>query len=361
MIVVHVGLKKAGSKSIQAFLKRNEDTLRTMSIDYAQIGRQDRGLAHHNFAREIIAKLKKFDRSVGTLSRLAKYWQRAPGSTLILSSELFEEADVEEIRNMQNTLGSARKGEEFRIVIIIRDLLELMPSSYAQKTKFGTTTINFDEFFEERMKARRVDYFSTVKRWADVFGWENVCVRLLDRNYLINGDVVDDFMSLCGVELSDMPDSIVRPGHLNISPGWKTLEAARALFGGRHGLPENHPLTQAASPKRGKILPQKERIALGGLVIKAGDKRGWNENKGLYMTRVQAEWCREVYRTGIDALNKLVPRPFPHPPDLESQGFVARDFLPDVDCIPTDELLSVYAEVELRRIERASHRKQIAE
>ena len=51
MIVIHIGLKKSGSSSIQAFLKANEDALQGLSVDYPPTGRAAR--AHHNLALDI--------------------------------------------------------------------------------------------------------------------------------------------------------------------------------------------------------------------------------------------------------------------------------------------------------------------
>ena len=340
MIVIHIGLKKAGSTSIQAFLNDNEDALRRQSVDFAQIGRRGKSTAHHNFAREIITALRKFNAAYGTLSELAEYWRNAPAQTLVITSELFEEGEVEQIAVLKETLARARENEEFRIVLVLRELLDLMPSSYAQKVKYGVKTHDFDAFFEERMQARRINYFETAKRWADVFGWESLRLRLLDRKYLVNGELIDDFMSLCGLDPgSEVVELAKRTGQVNASPGWKVLEATRALFDGRHRL----------NPDRriGIKMKLKEKQQLGRLLMQAGNKRGWNDDRGYYLTRDQAQKCLDIFRTNIDAFNAHLSEPLPMPPDLDARGFHEREFLPDADCIPSRELRDFYEDVRL--------------
>lgn len=80
---------------------------------------------------------------------------------MILSSEMFEECETAEAARLKDTLRRGR--ETFRIVLVVRDLIELMPSSYAQKVKYGNNTYDFDTFFGERIRHRRVNYYETAK------------------------------------------------------------------------------------------------------------------------------------------------------------------------------------------------------
>ena len=343
MIVIHIGLKKAGSTSLQAFLSNNEARLRTLAVDYPRIGRRLDAPAHHNIAREIVEGLKKFHPRFGTVSDLSDYWRDATGQSLVLSSELLEEVETQQAGTLRETLLRARGNEEFRIVMVIRDLLDQVPSSYAQKVKFGVKIQNFDEFFEERMQERRVSFFQTAERWARAFGWDAMHIRLLDRRYLVNEDLLDDFMAICGLASDAMQDpQLRRPGVSNVSPGWKVLEALRALFGGRHDLALGDPLTTTKSLK--------ERQVLGNAAINVGNRRGWNDEKGRYLTRAQAQSCLDAYRASIEALNAHLPRPLPTPLDLDARGFEPREFLPDAVHIGSEELRSFFREVRALKL-----------
>lgn len=42
MIVIHIGLTKAGAKSLQGFLAKNVEALRQYSVDYTPVGRREK-------------------------------------------------------------------------------------------------------------------------------------------------------------------------------------------------------------------------------------------------------------------------------------------------------------------------------
>ncbi|MGI9168933.1 MAG: hypothetical protein ACR2FH_01985, partial [Caulobacteraceae bacterium] len=125
MIVIHIGLKKSGSASIQSFLAANEDGLRRLGIDYPSVGRLGRK-AHHNLAWEVSGR-RKFDAKYGSVSQLADYWREAHAKAMIISSEMFEECETAQVARLRD--GLRRGTEPFRIVLVIRDLLDIMPSS----------------------------------------------------------------------------------------------------------------------------------------------------------------------------------------------------------------------------------------
>ncbi len=333
MIVIHIGLRKAGSTSIQAFLRDNAEALGAMGVEYPRIGRR-RHANHQNLAAEIRG-LASFDAGLGDTGRLAEHWRTAAAGTMILSAENFEEAETGEAGKF---LALRRGGAEaVRIVLIVRDLVSLTPSSYTQMVKIGVKSHSFDAFFEKRMADRRVHYFRTARRWAEAFGWENLRVRLLDPGHLLNGDLIDDFLSQADIDPADPRVAAMhRPGVVNVNPGWRVVEAVRALYGGRAALPPAHPLAGAESHSR----DERERIS--DLAIEVGAARGWNDDKGRYLTRAQAERCLEVYAASIHKLNRRLSQPLPRPLGLDERGFVARDHLPDATLIPPAELREFY-------------------
>ena len=191
-----------------------------------------------------------------------------------------------------------------------------------------------------------MDVFRTVKRWAEAFGWNNLCVRSLQRSDLLRGDLIDDFLSVC--DAPDGVDKLVlrRTGVQNVSPGWRVLEAVRALAGGRHALPANHPLQKIAGQKLkwsvSEFRPQ--GFLLGECAAQVAEPRRWNAERGRYLTRDQAQDCLNIYRRSVVELNRKLSRGLPLPPTLDERGFPAREFMPDVSQIPRKELNSFYDE-----------------
>ncbi len=333
MIIVHIGLRKAGSTSIQMFLTKNAEALRGLSIEYPLIGRQAL-IRHLNLSHEIRGQAG-FDPSAGTVSDLKAHWRAADARVLMVSAEQLEECETAEALRFAELKREA--DEPILIFMIIRDLVDLMPSSYAQMVKLGGRTYSFDNFFKRRMRFRRVDYFATAQRWADAFGWESLQVRLLDRRHLLNGDLIDELLNTAGLDPADeRARGLHRTTVANTAPGWRVLEATRALYTGRHDLPEDHPLADATSHTR------ERREELCRHAYRIGARLGWNDDRGQYMTRKQAQTSLDAYAAAIDALNTKLTVKLPTPLDLDQRSFVERDAAPDSGLIPVAELRAFY-------------------
>ena len=350
MLAIHIGLRKAASASIQSFLTINEETLRSNSIDYPISGRRGRK-DHHNLCSEVMDR-KKFSPELGTISDLIEHIGNNIYKTTIISSEMFEGASSEAVISLYEKL--AATGEEMRVIMVVRDLISLMPSSYFQKIRFGIKTYDFDEFFESRIKEPRVHFSDTAKIWAEIFGWENL--RIIDLNAArpAGMDLMDDFLNASGVGQRSGPDfHLIRPGIVNASSGWRVLEAIRALYLGKHQLPENHFLIRFLGARGDNSLQRRKKIERAA--VRVGESRRWNDDLGNYITKLQAQTCLDIHRSSIMALNACLPAPLDMPPDLEARGFVERDFPPEVANIPAADLRSFYDQMgEVLKREKAS-------
>ena len=333
MIVIHIGLRKAGSTAIQSFLSANADALRDIGVEYPVIGRQLR-VDHNNLANDL-KKSEHFDPKFGTIAELIEYWKTCGNHTLILSGETFEECELEDTVALKEILDSLN--DDVRIVMIVRELIDLTPSSYSQQVKYGNSLEDFDTFFERRMQQRRVRVNKTAKRWGDVFGWDRMHIRTLDPRFLVNGDLVDDLLTAAGLDAgSEVIRSMERPGPANVAPGWRVLEALRGLYDGSAGLPADHPLADPNS------LSSNSKKMLGVNAIELGDRWGWNKDKGLYLTEEQARRSITVHTESIKRLNRMVSQKLPVPLALEDRHFTPRKFLPDYSHIAGKRLDAFY-------------------
>ncbi len=253
---------------------------------------------------------------------------------LVLSSEMFEGCSTPQIAKLKAGLDGA-PGRQ-RVILIIRDIIDILPSSYAQKIKLGGHDYDFDSFFEARIAEPRTNAFLTARRWAEVFGWGALRVRLLDPRHLVNGELIDDFLTVLGFD-PDSPEmrGLSRPGKINVSPGWRVLEAVRGFVMGRHGLPEDHPMrrinVRRIAPDTLDLSVHRKRF--GAITFQVGEEMGWNADRGLYLTGEQARRCLDLYRRTIDQFNTVLTKPLPAPNTLEERGFTPRSWLPDIERI----------------------------
>ena len=339
MIFIHIGLPKAGSTTIQKFMSANETGLRELSLDYPSVGRLNGG-AHHNIASELKGKAEKFRPDAGRVSDLVTYLRDTPYNTTVLSSESLWLNKVEVIKSFAASLADV--GKPIRIIMVIRNSVDFAPSAYGQKIRNGGKTFDFDTYFNRRQGRDGFNVFDAASRWADAFGWDALIVRALDPAMLVEGDLISDFLSQVGLDpqapaVRDLP----RQPRANVSAGWRTLEAVRALFAGHSGLDMDHPLRKLITDDM--PLSRKVRIGNAGAVV--GGELGWNLDKGRYLTLEQAQSLHGVYIGVLEALNERLPTKFPTPASLEASGFVPREFLPDASHIPAEELRGFYDSV----------------
>lgn len=348
MIVVHIGAKKAGSSSIQAFLSANEQALRQLSVEYPSVGRAGR-TSHRNIAYELQNERRdRFTPHAGTLETVMEQWAKSTNRTLVLSSETFEECKPREIRRLREIATAGRAAEEFRIMFVIRDLIDLIPSIFDQQCRHGFTGQKFDEFFERIIRHPRIDFFAIAERWAQVFGWNAMFIRALDARNLVNGDLLDEVAAILQVDERDV--RLTKTKSRNPSAGWKSIAAIQALFEGNHRLPLQHPLLAMQRPNE-------HDKSLGRAAVRVAAAHGWNKERGQYLTQEQAARCWQKFRVTVEKLNLRTRERIPLPLTLDERGFVQREFEPDVRYIPADELRTFYDALWLQQ-ERYSRRSQ---
>lgn len=345
-IIVHMGMGKCGSTTLQNFLVGNEDVLRASSVDYPKIGRARRGTQHQNIVHDLLEQRRgPVDPRVGTLPDLVQHWIAEGAKITVLSSEIFSYSVTDEIVRLRNAFLAQPRSPEFTILMVIRNLSDFIRSGYVKRIRYGDNTYDFDEYFSRVfVNSRITDFFGIGSTWADIFGWSRMEIRVLDPRYLVNGDLVEDFVELLqsGIPFTGTG---MKCAPRNVSPGWKTAEALRALYRGAPiVLSDSHPLVSAAANPA-------LRKAIGDAAKKAGDKRGWNDNKGCYLTREQDDFCLEKYSAAIQSFNKFLPRHLPFPEHGGTSRLRERTKAPAADMIPKEELEDFY-EATWRRVSR---------
>jgi hypothetical protein len=339
MIAIHIGASKAGSTTIQQFLRANAETLRQIGVDYPRICQSNRGY-HVNLYYNLRGH-PNFKPQFGSLKQLVDHIGTQKFKTTILSAEELQRCKTSEVTALKESLHAV--DDDIQIRLIIRDLVDLMPSTYSQSTKGGENALDFDTFFAERVSHRGTGFVETARVWGDAFGWDRLRVRVLDRKLLLNGDLIDDFLT--GVGVDPRAREFERSEAIsvaNASPGWRVLEAVRALYSGGHGLPTGHPMTQFDADD------QDERKLVGRLARQLGSELGWDAERGRYLSRAQAQQCLDIHRDAIASLNEMLSEGLSQPLGLSERGFVEREFMPEASQIAPVELRAFYDKLAAR-------------
>ena len=328
MLILHIGRHKCGSTSIQYFLSRNAERLAELGVSYPKVGRVLH--AHHGLSSALVA-----DREEELLEVLGL--ERAdPERKFVLSSEGLELLKPRQINALKARVGDTR----VRIVVYVRDLSGLVPSRYSERTKKGANTLDFDRFFDKHGQFRRLDNSLRVELWARAFGWENLRIRSLDSRSLTGGNLIADFLSILGLELSALGGRQARGLEpQNVSNGWKVLEVLRAQY--THFAPyEEHQFKK----KNRSVLSRDVHWGMRTLMVHIMTELGLDAERTQYLSARQWQRCDDVYTQDIENLNKyIVGPPLPQPEQRMNQD---RPFLPSIELIPIEERRAIAARLE---------------
>ena len=202
--ILHVGMHKTGSTSIQNSLAELDDEKfyyarimgspnHSVSMLWAFAERPDRG----HVRKMMLRKNRTVEEIVGEAKRGIKASITEAGErTLVISGEgmlRLGEKDLTRLRKFFERHGYS----EFEILAYIRPPGGYMSSAIQQRIKSG----GFKDF---RIEQSLPDYREKFEKFDLVFGAENVKLSKFDRALLKNGDVVEDFCERSGIPVDSI-------------------------------------------------------------------------------------------------------------------------------------------------------------
>ncbi len=252
-LFLHIGNHKTGTTSIQESLHQNRQYL----------SEQGYGLLEHMNANNWITfNETDYPEAITTSIEDKEGFARAvssSGNNPILSAENFSWMYyLEELQE----LGSALRYhfDDIYIVAYIRRQDQQAISYHQQNSKnmslpsrlkfFGSDPVALPEY--QQHHARYLDYNQRIGKWADVFGDENIQIRVFDRKHLIDGDVVKDFCHLVGVKLDTVVETNISRSLAAVKIGHLLNELSITNFKMRSDLPK-------ALEYGDKMLPSREQ------------------------------------------------------------------------------------------------------
>lgn len=184
--------------------------------------------------------------------------------------------------------------ENISYVIYIRNIVDFLPSMYAQKLRdnkiYNFATLDYSKFLDKCVSD--LAPFGRESSFDILFDWEmtlgnKMNIRLLEPDWLVNGDLIEDFASLLGV------GAFCKPGRINESIAAEYIEYVRML-----NLVFEDSLPAGIRKKALQILTDES----------AGKQK-------LAMSDTQAESIQELHR---DQEERIKMRFFPERSDLFS-------------------------------------------
>jgi hypothetical protein len=186
-VLLHIGVHKTGTTAIQAALADARSELKAAGVSYP--GKLQ---AQHRAALAVLQRPWGWNTRGGAVidrshfDRLARRVTGTPGRVAI-SSEFFCEAPGDVATQVVRDLG----GQRVHVVVTLRNLGRLLPSSWQQYLKYGLTTPYekwlADVFAEPGASKnmtptfwKRHDHGDVLTRWSAAVGPENVTVLILE-------------------------------------------------------------------------------------------------------------------------------------------------------------------------------------
>jgi len=217
-IYLHIGLHKTGSTSLQSFLCQNKDSLLRNGYLHPHQGLSAAKRCHHNLAWQATSD-HRFDQSLGSFQSLRNEIELSSADKVIISSEDFSRAQLNEIKYIRSELNSYN----IKIVVYIKRQDLRVQSVYSQLVKNGFYFKSIDDFIDSAKS--KFDYYSLLQPWQNIFGIENIIVRPLEKAQI--KDIFCDFISVIGMD--NCKDFLPIERNLNISPGKSLLETIRFI------------------------------------------------------------------------------------------------------------------------------------
>ena len=230
--VLHIGVEKTGSTSIQTSLSKSRPRLLACGVLYPEALGEKNQVKAYAYASETGVDELKSQWGLDNPTSIAQFRSRLreqlaqeitlkKPKTICVSNEhcssrLLLNSEIERLRALLEAHCSSIK-----IVIYLRRQGDALRSAYSTYVKTGGTAV-FGPPGPEEIN-NKYNYDVILDRWASVFGEHNMDVRILDRETLVDGDVVTDFFTKLGVGANE----VNLEKDLNRSLGWVGSEFLR--------------------------------------------------------------------------------------------------------------------------------------
>ena len=201
-VLLHIGVHKTGTTAIQAAFADARQTLGPLGVTYP--GRLQ---AQHRAALVALDRRWGWNDRGGVAFPKSEYDDivrevRKARGRVVLSSEFWCEADVPTARRVVEDLGGSR----VHIVVTLRNLADLLPSSYQQYLKYGLER-DYPDWLTDILTGpgrasptfwRRHDHGAVVQRWVAASSPDQVSVIVLEN--VARSAVFRTFAQLVGID-----------------------------------------------------------------------------------------------------------------------------------------------------------------
>lgn len=206
--LLHIGLPKTGTSSIQAFCVQNHEFLLKHGLLYPSSGLQ--GQAHHLFARAFcpsekeasLGWIEKVDRNQLINNFVAELDEVKP-STVLITSEAF--GDVSVLESLIKELNSLALFDSIEVIVYLRRQDEYMEAKYSTDRRAGITDLSTEEYYLTRKGD--TNYLWLIQQLERICGKSKIQICLFDKKVIGDSLIKEFFESRLGIFVPDEADT----------------------------------------------------------------------------------------------------------------------------------------------------------
>lgn len=322
--ILHIGLEKTGTTSIQHLLVQSRTILASNSVFIAESVNAGNNFhlaiaSYSNFRADGLTRqlgisnqteLEAF-RKV-KIAALAKEFSESGAKRAILSSEHFQSrltsvADLQLLKELLESAGFSN----FQILLYLRDPLKIAMSHHGMAIKKGVhVTEDFYRPTHPRI-SQILDFKKTIAMWQEVFGSKNLVLKLYPEGKPPT-ELLNDFLNATGLSAEQVDLSKQEKRNVNLSAvALEVLNELNAKSSVVRKLSEDRWLfnrLEKAFSGSG-LSPTPEQIRLFNEYFEADFKEiasGWFNRESLFDTKWKQSEPAENYRATRRAIRWLI-------------------------------------------------------
>ncbi len=308
-LFLHIGMHKTGTSSLQHFLDIYSDELLRQGFYVPVTG----GIKHrhHSFAFELKKEdnLEKTFKDNPIWENLKLEIKSTPADKIIMSSEEFSLISPKAIQALKVFF----KAYDVKIYIYIRRQSDMVESVYNQDIKDinSSEKKSIENWLQEQEAFLyfHLDYYQKILKWEEVFGIDNIVVRVYDSDRLFYKNTVSDFFSLLDINIEH--DNTIRK---NRSVSIKALELIRLSKHIKMEVSERKKIFDLAQKyfpykkENNYLLTKNEKIAIDNRCLASNEmlkNKYFSELKSDVFSDYYKENDKKIVLTKIDILHVL--------------------------------------------------------
>lgn len=228
-LLLHIGMPKTGSTTLQKFLLTNNNILEKYGWRYPILSNDEIGDSERLDIEKCGNGYRMFE-ACTTYNNKSK-WDKGLGIALnniksknvIISSEHVYAYGTEKF-----IAGVKEKYENIKVIIYLRRQDRAIESLYNQWIKNGDEYRSFEKYlYSNDIPENLLEYQLKLDSISRIIGKENLIVRIYEKQQLIGNDIITDFLSVLGIRLNK--DDWERSEPLNLSLRGNYLEINRLI------------------------------------------------------------------------------------------------------------------------------------